>query len=80
MDKNSDFSCGDRVIIFPYNGIPHGYTEYVAVPELNYLIRVPQSLPLSVAAMLPTGNKKYLIKNVYSRNNDIKIINISFVD
>ncbi|XP_026474250.1 uncharacterized protein LOC113377985 isoform X2 [Ctenocephalides felis] len=55
VDKNSDFSCGDRVIIFPYNGIPHGYAEYVAVPELNYLIRVPQSLPLSVAAMLPTG-------------------------
>jgi len=31
------------------------YAEYMTVPELKYLVKVPDNMPLSVAAMLPTG-------------------------
>lgn len=31
------------------------YAEFIVVPELRFLIAVPDELPLSVAAMLPTG-------------------------
>ncbi|KAJ6633437.1 Zinc-type alcohol dehydrogenase-like protein, partial [Pseudolycoriella hygida] len=37
------------------NDLPAGYAEYIVVPELKYLIVVPDQLKLSVAAMLPTG-------------------------
>lgn len=42
-------------VLYPYDGIPHGYAEYIVVPDLTYLVPVPDNLPLSVAAMLPTG-------------------------
>ncbi|KAL3289682.1 hypothetical protein HHI36_023086 [Cryptolaemus montrouzieri] len=53
--KDTDLSVGQRVIIYPYDDIPHGYTEYMIVPELSYLIPIPDNLPLSLASMLPTG-------------------------
>lgn len=31
------------------------YAEYMSVPDLQHLVKVPESMPLSVAAMLPTG-------------------------
>ncbi|OXA52891.1 zinc-type alcohol dehydrogenase-like protein C1773.06c isoform X2 [Folsomia candida] len=46
---------GDKVVVYPYEGVPHGYAEYMTVPELKYLVKVPDNMPLSVAAMLPTG-------------------------
>ncbi|CAH1179898.1 unnamed protein product [Phaedon cochleariae] len=49
------FAVGKRVVIYPYDGIPHGYAEYIVVPSLSYLVSVPDNLPLGVAAMLPTG-------------------------
>lgn len=49
------FKVGQRVILYPYEGAPAGYSEQMVVPELKYLIPVPDSLALSVAAMLPTG-------------------------
>lgn len=49
------FSIGDRVIVYPFDDVPAGYVEYIVVPELKYLIKVPDSMPLSVAAMLPAG-------------------------
>jgi hypothetical protein len=33
----------------------HRYAEYMTVPELKFLVKVPDTMPLSVAAMLPTG-------------------------
>lgn len=42
-------------MLYPYDGIPHGYAEYIVVPSLDFLVHVPDSLPLGVAAMLPTG-------------------------
>ncbi|XP_046985212.1 uncharacterized protein LOC124555366 [Schistocerca americana] len=48
-------SVGDHVVLYPYEGVPNGYAEYITVPELKYLVKIPESIPLSVAAMLPTG-------------------------
>jgi len=31
------------------------YAEFIIVPELKYLVNIPDSISLSVAAMLPTG-------------------------
>lgn len=47
---------GQRVVLYPFDdGLPNGYAEYIVVPDLKYLIPIPDELPLSVAAMLPTG-------------------------
>jgi len=51
----SDLAVGDRVIVYPYEGHPPGYGEYIGVPEVEYLVKIPDSIPLSVAAMLPSG-------------------------
>lgn len=54
--NNEDgFYVGQRVVLYPFDEVPNGYAEYIVVPELKYLIAVPETLPLSVAAMLPTG-------------------------
>ncbi|KAG5899730.1 hypothetical protein JTB14_030118 [Gonioctena quinquepunctata] len=52
---SEEFVVGKRVVLYPYDGIPHGYAEFVVVPDLSYLVQVPDTLPLGVAAMLPTG-------------------------
>lgn len=49
------FRVGQRVILYPFEDAPNGYAEYIVVPDLKYLIPVPDNLSLSVAAMLPTG-------------------------
>lgn len=46
---------GSRIVLYPYEGVPHGYADYVVVPDFKCLVQVPDDLPLSVAAMLPTG-------------------------
>lgn len=55
VTQNSGFSVGQRVVLYPFDEAPAGYAEYIVVPELKYLIPIPDDLPLSVAAMLPTG-------------------------
>ncbi|CAG9856660.1 unnamed protein product [Phyllotreta striolata] len=50
-----EFGVGTRVVIYPYNGIPHGYAEFIVVPDLADLVAVPEGLPMGVAAMLPSG-------------------------
>lgn len=55
VDANCELKVGQRVVLYPYEGIPNGYAELIVVPELKYLVPIPESLPLSVAAMLPTG-------------------------
>lgn len=52
---SGDLKVGQRVILYPYDGIPHGYAEYIVVPDLSYIVPIPDTLPLSVAAMLPSG-------------------------
>ncbi|CAB3226397.1 unnamed protein product [Arctia plantaginis] len=46
---------GSRIVLYPYEGVPAGYAEYIVVPDFKSLVLVPDELPLSVAAMLPTG-------------------------
>ncbi|CAK1588417.1 unnamed protein product [Parnassius mnemosyne] len=48
-------SEGTRIVLYPYEGVPHGYAEYIVVPDFKCLVPIPDNLPLSVAAMLPTG-------------------------
>lgn len=55
LSPNCGFKVGQRVVLYPYDGIPHGYAEYIVVPDLKYLVPIPDNLSLSVAAMLPTG-------------------------
>lgn len=50
-----NFVVGDRVILYPFEGIPNGYVEYLVVHDLKYLIKVPENMSLSIAAMLPAG-------------------------
>ena len=52
---SEDIKEGQRVVLYPYEGIPHGYAEYMVVPDLKYLVPIPNNLSMSVAAMLPTG-------------------------
>lgn len=54
-DKENGFYVGQRVVLYPFDDVPNGYAEYIVVPELKYLIPIPDTLQLSVAAMLPTG-------------------------
>lgn len=55
LGDDCGYKVGQRVILYPYEGIPAGYSELFVVPELKYLVPVPDNLELSVAAMLPTG-------------------------
>jgi len=53
--SETDLKVGDRVIVYPYENHPPGYAEYVAVPEIEYLVKIPDDMTLSIAAMLPSG-------------------------
>lgn len=55
LNADCGFKVGQRVILYPYEGVPTGYSELFVVPELKYLVPVPDNLELSIAAMLPTG-------------------------
>lgn len=55
QDKEKGFYVGQRVVLYPFDDLANGYAEYIVVPEMKYLIPIPDTLPLSVAAMLPTG-------------------------
>ncbi|XP_034172299.1 death resistor Adh domain containing target isoform X2 [Osmia lignaria lignaria] len=55
VPEDCGYSIGDRVILYPYEGIPNGYVEYLVVHDLKYLIKLPDNVSLSVAAMLPAG-------------------------
>lgn len=58
VPADADLAVGDKVIVFPYDdlpGIDSGYAEYIAVPDIKYLVKIPASVPISVAAMLPSG-------------------------
>jgi len=46
---------GDQVIVYPFDDCPPGYAEYMSVPDIEYLIKIPDDMSLPVAAMLPSG-------------------------
>lgn len=51
----ANITIGQRVVLYPFQDTPAGYADYIVVPDIKYLIPIPDTLPLSVAAMLPTG-------------------------
>lgn len=55
LKEDCGFKVGQRVILYPYEGVPAGYSELMVAPELQYLIPIPDNLSLSLAATLPTG-------------------------
>lgn len=55
VSSTSNIFLGQRVIIYPFEDLPAGYAELIVVPDIKYLIPVPDELPLEIAAMLPTG-------------------------
>ncbi|XP_018578832.1 uncharacterized protein LOC108916952 isoform X2 [Anoplophora glabripennis] len=55
VTPSEDIAVGKRVVLYPYDGIPHGYAEFIIVPDLSYLVPIPDNLSLGVAAMLPSG-------------------------
>ncbi|XP_041986507.1 uncharacterized protein LOC121738493 [Aricia agestis] len=59
IGKNAEvpdnITVGTRIVLYPYEGVPHGYADYIIVPDFKCLVPIPPELPLSVAAMLPTG-------------------------
>nr|AAY63990.1 putative zinc-dependent alcohol dehydrogenase [Lysiphlebus testaceipes] len=55
VNDDCGYNVGDRVILYPFDGIPNGYVEYLVVHDLKYLIKIPDNVSLSVAAMLPAG-------------------------
>lgn len=55
VPDDRELAVGDRVILYPYDGIPNGYVEYLVVHDLKYLIKLPDNMSLSIGAMLPAG-------------------------
>lgn len=55
VTPSEEIAVGKRVVLYPYDGIPHGYAEFIIVPDLSYLVTIPDHLSLGVAAMLPSG-------------------------
>lgn len=55
VSSESGLPIGQRVVLYSHDAIPHGYSDYVVVSDVQFVIPVPDNLPLSVAAMLPTG-------------------------
>ncbi|KAM7345825.1 death resistor Adh domain containing target isoform 2-T2 [Cochliomyia hominivorax] len=53
--NNMGLKIGQRVIVYPFEEAPAGYAELMAVPDLKYVVPIPDSLPITVASMLPTG-------------------------
>ncbi|XP_005176039.1 uncharacterized protein LOC101896043 isoform X1 [Musca domestica] len=53
--NNCGLRIGQRVIVYPFDEAPAGYAELLVVPDLKYIVPIPDSLPICVAAMLPTG-------------------------
>lgn len=88
LGDDCGYKVGQRVILYPYEGCPVGYSELFVVPELKYLVPIPDTLQLSIAAMLPTGallamssilSAQKIIDNLYKKRGDGKPIKMLIV-
>lgn len=74
VDKNKcGVGIGTHVVVYPFEKegnstlADSGYPEYIGVPDLKYLLKVPNSLSMEVAAMLPCGGLRAYNAVVRSR-------------
>jgi D-arabinose 1-dehydrogenase-like Zn-dependent alcohol dehydrogenase len=55
----TEYKVGDRVIVYPEDDdmedLQDGYVEYLTVKDVRNLVKVPDTMRLQVAAMLPSG-------------------------
>jgi len=67
--NNHGLKIGQRVIVYPYDEAPFGYPELMVIPDLKYIVPIPDDLPMPLAAMLPTG--ALLAMNAVSKAHSI---------
>ena len=54
--QSHDLSIGQRVVIIPNKDLTSSRVEeFIAVDDTSLVLRVPDEVPLDVAAMLPGG-------------------------
>ncbi len=47
--------CFINTLLYVFLFSRNSYAEYMSVPEIEFLVKIPDNMSLSVAAMLPSG-------------------------